>query len=84
MTPGTLPRGWTPHAGNSGGGTSAGRRSWHKNSNATFRIPFLGETGHRKIKAVRLQKGTVTNDPKVVLVEVLNSFQRQHHTEDEK
>ena len=44
----------------------------------------LGETGHRGIKAVRLQNGTVTNDPKVVLEEVLNSFQRQHNTEDEE
>ena len=42
----------------------------------------LGETGHRGIKAVRLQNSTVTNDPKVVLEEVLNSFQRQHNTED--
>ena len=42
----------------------------------------LGETGHRGIKAVRLQDGTVTNDPKVVVEEVLNSFQRQHNTED--
>ena len=42
----------------------------------------LGETGHRGIKAVRLQDSTVTNDPKVVLEEVLNSFQRQHKTED--
>ena len=44
----------------------------------------LGETGHRGIKAVRLQDGTVTNDPKVVLEEVLNSFLRQHNTEDGK
>ena len=43
---------------------------------------ILGETGHRGIKAVRLQDGTVTNDPKVVLEEVFNSFQRQHNTED--
>ena len=42
----------------------------------------LGETGHRGIKASRLQDGTVTNDPKVVLEEVLNSFPRQHNTED--
>ena len=42
----------------------------------------LGETGHRGIKAVRLQDSTVTNDPKVVLEEVLNSFLRQHNTED--
>ena len=42
----------------------------------------LGETGHRGIKAVRLQDGTVTNDPKVVLEEVLNSFLRQHNAED--
>ena len=42
----------------------------------------LGETGHRGIKAVRLQDGTVTNHPEVVLEEVLNSFQRQHSTED--
>ena len=44
------------------------------------RVP--GEKGHRGIKAVRLQDGTVTNDSKVVLEEVLNSFQRQHNTED--
>ena len=43
----------------------------------------LGETGHRGIKAVRLQDSTVSNDPKVVLEEVLNSFQRQHNTEHE-
>ena len=42
----------------------------------------LGETGHRGIKAVRLQDGTVTNNLKVVLEEVLNSFLRQHNTED--
>ena len=41
-----------------------------------------GETGHRGIKAVHLQDGTVTKDPKGVLEEVLNSFQRQHNTED--
>ena len=41
----------------------------------------LGETGHRGIEAVRLQDGTVTNDPKVVLEEVLYSFLRQHNTE---
>ena len=44
----------------------------------------LGETGHRGIKAVRLQNSTSTNDPKVVLEEVLHSFQRQHNTEDEE
>ena len=43
----------------------------------------LRKTAHRSIKAVRLQKGTVTNDPKVVLEEVLSIFQRQHNTEDE-
>ena len=42
----------------------------------------LGETGHRGIKAVGLQDGKVTNDPKVVLEEVLNSYQRQHNTKD--
>ena len=42
----------------------------------------LGETGHRGIKAVRLQDSTVTNDAKVVLEEVLNSFLRQQNTED--
>ena len=42
----------------------------------------LGGTGPRGIKAVRLQDGTVTNDPKVVLEEVLTSFLRQHNTED--
>ena len=42
----------------------------------------LGETGHRGIKAVRLQDGTVTNDPSVVIEEVLNNFKRQHNTED--
>ena len=44
----------------------------------------LEETGQRDIKGVLLQDGTVTNDPKVVLEEVLNSFQRQHNTEDGK
>ena len=44
----------------------------------------LGETGHPGIKAVRLQDGTVTNDPKVALEEVLNSFLRKHNTEDGK
>ena len=48
----------------------------------TNRDKVLGETGHQGIKAVRLQDGTVTNDPKVVWEEVLNSFQRQHNTED--
>ena len=42
----------------------------------------LGETAHRGIIAVRLQDGTVTNDPQVVLKEVLNSFLRQHNDED--
>ena len=42
----------------------------------------LRETGHRGIKGVRLQDGRVTNDPKVVLEEVLNSLLRQHDTED--
>ena len=42
----------------------------------------LGEMGHRGIKAVRLQDGTVTNHPKVVLEEVLDSLLRQHNTED--
>ena len=44
----------------------------------------LGETGLQGIKAVHLQDGTVTNDPKVVVEEVVNSFQRQHITEDGK
>ena len=44
----------------------------------------LGEMGQRGINGVRLQDSTVTNDPKVVLEEVLNSFQRQHNTEDGK
>ena len=39
MTPRILPDGWTPHAGSSGSGTSAGQRNWHKNSNAIFRTP---------------------------------------------
>ena len=42
------------------------------------------ETGHRGIKAVRPQDGTVTDHPQVVLEEVLNSFLRQHNTEDGK
>ena len=42
----------------------------------------LGGKGHRGIKAVRLQDGTVTNDPKVVLEEFPNSFLGQHNTED--
>ena len=52
----------------------------HKSLKSVDKV--LGETGHRGIKAVRLQDGTVTNDPKVVLEEVVNSFQRQHNTED--
>ena len=39
MTPRKLPHGWTPHACNSGNGTSAGQRSWHKNNNASFQNP---------------------------------------------
>ena len=44
----------------------------------------LGETGHRGINAARLQNSTVINHPKVVVEEVLNSFQREHNTEDEE
>ena len=44
----------------------------------------LGKTGQRGIKAVRLRNSTVTKDPKVDQEEVLNSFQRQHNTEDEE
>ena len=33
---------------------------------------------------MRLQSSTLINGPKVVLQEVLNSFQRQHNTEDEE
>ena len=44
----------------------------------------LGETGHRGIKAVRLQNKTVNNDPEVVLEEVPNSLQHQQKNEDEK
>ena len=44
----------------------------------------LGETGQQGIKAVRLQNSTVINDPKVVPEKVLNSFQRQHNTEEEE
>ena len=44
----------------------------------------LGETGNWCMKAMRLQNGTVISAPKVVLEEVLNSFQCQHNTEDEK
>ena len=42
----------------------------------------LGERGHRGIKAVHLQDSTVINDPNVVVEDVLNSFKRQHNTED--
>ena len=42
----------------------------------------LGKTGHRAIKTVRLQDSRVTDDPKVVLEEVLSSFLRQHNTDD--
>ena len=41
-----------------------------------------GEPGLRGIGAVRLQDGTVTNDPKVVVKEELNSFKRQHNAGD--
>ena len=33
------PHCWTPRAGNSGNGTSAGQRSWHKNNNAASKTP---------------------------------------------
>ena len=36
------------------------------------------------MKAVRLQDGTVTNNPKAVLEEVLHSFRRQHSTKEEE
>ena len=42
----------------------------------------LGETGHRGIRGVRAQDGTVCNNSKVVIEEVLNSFKRQHNAED--
>ena len=42
----------------------------------------LGETGNQGIRAVRLQDNTVTNDPKVVIEEVLDSFRRQHSAKD--
>ena len=42
----------------------------------------LGETGHLGIKAVRVQDCTVTNDPNVVMEEVLNGFERQQNTEE--
>ena len=44
----------------------------------------LGEISYRGTKAVRLRNCKVANDPKVVLEEVLNSFQRQHNTKDEE
>ena len=40
------------------------------------------ETGHRGIRAVHLQDGAVTNDSKVVIGEMLNSFGHQHNTEE--
>ena len=43
---------------------------------------ILGETGHRGIRAVRPQDGTVTNLPKVVIEEVSNSFKRQYNAQD--
>ena len=42
----------------------------------------LGETGHQGIRAVRLQDGTLTNNPKDVIEEVLNTFKRRHNAED--
>ena len=39
MTPRKSPHDWTPHAGNSENGTSAGQRNWRKNNNATFKTP---------------------------------------------
>ena len=44
----------------------------------------LGRNRPQGIKAVRLQNATVTKNPKMVLEEVLNSFQRDHSTEDEE
>ena len=43
---------------------------------------ILGETGNRGIRAVRLEDGTVTNDPRVAVREVLHSFKREHNAED--
>ena len=43
---------------------------------------ILAETGHRGIRPVCLQDGTVTNHPKVVTEEVLSSFKREHNAED--
>ena len=42
----------------------------------------LGETGHRGTRAVRFQDVMVTNNPKMIIEEVVNSFQRQHNAED--
>ena len=42
----------------------------------------LGETGHQSISAVHVQEGTETNQPNVVMEEVLSSFKRQHNAED--
>ena len=93
MTPRKLPGGGTPRAGNSGNGRRAKELAQEQQRYFQNPPPYkslkhlgkvLGETGHRGIKAVCLQDGTVTNDPKVVLEEVLNSFQRQHNTEDEE
>ena len=43
---------------------------------------FLGETGHQETRAVRLQEGMVTKNPKMVIEEVLSSFMRQHNAEE--
>ena len=43
---------------------------------------ILAETGHRGIRAVRLQDSTVTNDPNVVIEELLHGFKRLHNAED--
>ena len=45
---------------------------------------MLRDTGHRGIKAVRLQDGSISNDPGIVMVEVLQSFRRQQNTADRK
>ena len=90
-TPRTLPHYCTPHAVWRAKELAQEQQRYFQEPGSQEAKPYkslkhvdkvLGGIGHRGIKGLRLQKGTVTNDPKVVLEEVLNSFQRQHNIQD--
>ena len=52
----------------------------YKSLNPVNKVPR--ETGQPGIKAVRLRDSAVTNNPNVVMEEVLTSFKREDNTKD--